>query len=225
VSAANGENLPTRARKWFGGLGRAQKVLAASATLVITVGGMASSATAVLDLGGRMGIAVLASDSAPDTTVSESKGVRVTKVIPGSPADRAGLEVGDVITAVDGKSVEDVDDFREAMGKADGDEPVKVTVPNRKGPQPVSIEPRSGKGDDLGIRVPVNDPVPEEGDPRTPDGKPDGPQEPDDEPDGPQPQGLKNAEPTYAPARVPESKAPEPPSGADASVEQYSAED
>lgn len=176
---------------------------------------MASVVTTVLDLGGRMGIAVLASDSAPDTTVSESEGMRVTKVIPGSPADRAGLEVGDVITAVDGKSVEDVDDFREAMGKADGDEPVKVTVPNRKGPQPVSIEPRSGKGDDLGIRVPVNDPVPEEGDPRTPDGKP----------DGPQPQGLKNAEPTYAPARVPESKAPEPPSGADASVEQYSAED
>jgi serine protease Do len=39
-------------------------------------------------------------------------GVVVNRVYPGGPADRAGLKAGDIILAVDGRAVEDVDAFR-----------------------------------------------------------------------------------------------------------------
>ncbi|MFN4124212.1 DegQ family serine endoprotease [Pannonibacter indicus] len=39
------------------------------------------------------------------------RGVLVTKVFPGSPADKAGLKVGDLVTAVDGAEVLDPDSF------------------------------------------------------------------------------------------------------------------
>jgi len=49
-------------------------------------------------------------------------GVRITQVVPGSPADDAGLERDDVITAVDGRSVKTVDDVRGALeDKSPGD--------------------------------------------------------------------------------------------------------
>jgi hypothetical protein len=46
------------------------------------------------------------------------EGIRVTEVIPGSPADRAGVEVQDVVTNVNGEAIEDVDDFADALKHA-----------------------------------------------------------------------------------------------------------
>lgn len=48
-------------------------------------------------------------------------GVAISTVVPGSPASKAGLKVGDVITAVNGNSIEDVNSFRlEIAGFAPG---------------------------------------------------------------------------------------------------------
>jgi hypothetical protein len=55
MSASGGPS--SRVREWYGRLGRVPKALAALATLVITIGGVASGVTAVLDLGGRLGTA------------------------------------------------------------------------------------------------------------------------------------------------------------------------
>ena len=44
-----------------------------------------------------------------DTSGSSSKGARVVSVVSGGPADKAGIKVGDVITEVDSKSIQDVD--------------------------------------------------------------------------------------------------------------------
>jgi serine protease Do len=44
-----------------------------------------------------------------------SHGVAVAQVTPNSPAEKAGLKVGDVITAINGDSVEDVNSFRLAV--------------------------------------------------------------------------------------------------------------
>ena len=60
------------------------------------------------------------------TNTSRSNGLPygcyIVAVEAGSAADNAGLEVGDVITAVDGKTVQDVDDFGSALsGKRAGD--------------------------------------------------------------------------------------------------------
>ncbi len=66
------------------------------------------------------------------TNTSRSNGLPygcyIVAVEPGSAADNAGLEDGDVITAVDGTSVRDVDDFGAALnGKKAGDS-ITLTV-------------------------------------------------------------------------------------------------
>ena len=49
------------------------------------------------------------------------KGVAIAQVEPGTPAERAGLQVGDVITAVNGSPVSDVNQFRlQVAGMAPG---------------------------------------------------------------------------------------------------------
>jgi len=159
----NGGNLPSRAREWFGKLGRAQKVLAASATLVITVGGVASGITAVLDLGGRISAASPAPSDAPATALPVAEGVRVTEVIPGSPADRAGLEVGDIITDVGGKSVEDVDDLRKALGEVSDGESVLVSVVRGSDRKSVSVKPGPIEGTRQRVGVGTQDIAPETG--------------------------------------------------------------
>jgi carboxyl-terminal processing protease len=66
-------------------------------------------------------------------TVSEAKrGLRVESVFDGSPAERAGIEVGDTIVSVDGRSIADLDsDAATALIK--GPEGTEVTIGVRDG--------------------------------------------------------------------------------------------
>jgi S1-C subfamily serine protease len=48
-------------------------------------------------------------------------GVLVSRVLDGAPADRAGIRVGDLITAVDGHKVVSAVDIRQALADKDGD--------------------------------------------------------------------------------------------------------
>jgi membrane-associated protease RseP (regulator of RpoE activity) len=59
----------------------------------------------------------------------KGKGVLVTEVVDDTPAEKAGLKAGDVITRVDGKIVEDSGDLRSALREAEGE--VSVTVVRR----------------------------------------------------------------------------------------------
>lgn len=161
--STNDGNLPSRAREWFGRLGRAQKVLAASATLVITVGGVASGVTAVLDLGDRLGATGPAPNGDTATAHPATEGALVTEVIPGSPADRAGLEVGDVITDVGGESVEDVDDLRKALGEVDDGESVLVSVARGPERESVLVKPGPIEGTSRSVGIEAEDALPEDG--------------------------------------------------------------
>ena len=68
----------------------------------------------------------------------QGAGVRVDMVVPGSPADKAGLQAGDVITSIDGAEVADLAAFSELLkGFAPGDH-MKV-VAQRDG-KPVELE-------------------------------------------------------------------------------------
>ena len=49
----------------------------------------------------------------------KTKGVLVNDVVPGSPADKAGLKVGDVITAFNGKPVVSLPAFRLNVAASD----------------------------------------------------------------------------------------------------------
>jgi len=61
----------------------------------------------------------------------DGDGVAIEHVAPGSPADDAGLEAGDVIRAIDGTDVQDVEDLRSAIEeKGAGDEVTLSVVKN-----------------------------------------------------------------------------------------------
>lgn len=160
-SGDNGTNLSTRARAWFERLSRLKKVLATSAALVITVGGVASATTSVLDLGGRLG-----ADRSETPRVSPIRtsvqsmervreGVRVTEVIPGSSAARAGVEVQDVVTDIDGKGIEDVDDFEDALNHAQPGQTLLLSIvrDSRRESVPVKLKPIEGTELLLGART------------------------------------------------------------------------
>jgi serine protease Do len=75
------------------------------------------------ELYGKLGLEVesLESDVARRFGYDDLEGVLVTEVEQGSPAWRAGLQPGHVITSVDRKPVENVKDFKVALSKADGE--------------------------------------------------------------------------------------------------------
>ena len=60
--------------------------------------------------------------------VKVDKGALVTDVVPGSAADDGGLEVGDVITKVDGKSISAAPDVRESIISHEPGDKAKVEV-------------------------------------------------------------------------------------------------
>lgn len=55
-------------------------------------------------------------------------GARIVRVASGSPADEAGLEVGDVITEIDGTTVDDAASLAAAVQERDAGDEVSVTV-------------------------------------------------------------------------------------------------
>ena len=60
----------------------------------------------------------LSRDMAQQFGYQPGTGVIVSAVVPGSPADDAGVEPGDLITAVNGQAVTSVDQFRKAVSEA-----------------------------------------------------------------------------------------------------------
>ncbi len=71
---------------------------------------------------GRLGVRVeeLSADMASALGSSGTRGALVMEVIKDTPAERAGLKAGDIITEIDGKPVYDGDDVRGALPKDAG---------------------------------------------------------------------------------------------------------
>lgn len=51
----------------------------------------------------------------------QGAGILVSRIVPGSPAETGGIEIGDLIVAVDGDTVEDVEDIRKALRNKQGE--------------------------------------------------------------------------------------------------------
>jgi len=60
--------------------------------------------------------------------VPEDSGVMVSKVDAGSPADKAGIKVGDIVTSLDGKPVGTTFDMRQRIRAADDGAPATLEV-------------------------------------------------------------------------------------------------
>ena len=59
---------------------------------------------------------------------SSSSGAQITTVVSGSPADKAGLKAGDVITSIDGNAITTADDLTAEVGAHQPSDVVTVTV-------------------------------------------------------------------------------------------------
>jgi Do/DeqQ family serine protease len=79
---------------------------------------------------GQLGVRVrrVDSDMAQSLGMSETKGVIVNLVVPGSGAERAGIRQGDVITALDGGAVNDDNAFRNHIASTAPGTEVTLTV-------------------------------------------------------------------------------------------------
>lgn len=60
--------------------------------------------------------------------VEQQGGALVSRVMPGGPADQAGIRAGDVVTAVDGKNVEEGRDLLRHVLAADVGETIEMTI-------------------------------------------------------------------------------------------------
>jgi serine protease Do len=73
--------------------------------------------------------------------VTDGKGVLVTSVAEDSPAAKAGIKAGDVITAIDGEKIEGAGDLSRAINqKKDGD--VTLTIVRDKRQQTIKVTPK-----------------------------------------------------------------------------------
>src|ERR1051326_6872533 len=79
---------------------------------------------------GQLGIVVrrVDSDMAESLGMSETKGIIVNSVAPGSAAERAGIRQGDVIIALDGSPVNEVNAFRNHIASSGPGAQVTLTI-------------------------------------------------------------------------------------------------
>ena len=90
---------------------------------------------------GRIGvqIAPVTKDVAESIGLGKAQGVLVRGVEEGSPAEKAGLEAGDIITRFDGKPIEKPADLPRAVGNTKPGSKVGITVFRRGGHKELSI--------------------------------------------------------------------------------------
>ncbi|MBP2299934.1 Do family serine endopeptidase [Azospirillum picis] len=90
---------------------------------------------------GRLGIAIqdLTPDLAESLNLNGDEGALIAKVEQGSPADSSGLRSGDVVVAVDGRSVRSATDFRNRIGLLRVGTPVQLTVVRSGGQKSLTV--------------------------------------------------------------------------------------
>lgn len=70
----------------------------------------------------------ITSSLADAMNLKSDKGAVVTTIIPASPADLAGLKIGDIILALDDKSIRSSEQMRDTLGLMRPGTPIKITV-------------------------------------------------------------------------------------------------
>ncbi|MCD6336865.1 MAG: Do family serine endopeptidase [Candidatus Marinimicrobia bacterium] len=72
-------------------------------------------------------------DIAQEYGLDFKKGVVVVKVVPGSEAQRKGLRVGDRIVTLEGKNINDMDDYKNAFNKIEKNQTVLILIETKNG--------------------------------------------------------------------------------------------
>src|SRR5690606_7063880 len=71
--------------------------------------------------------------------VEADEGAFITEVVPGSAAARGGIEVGDVITEIDGREVDSAGDVRRIVLDHDAGDEVEITLERRGEERTVTV--------------------------------------------------------------------------------------
>jgi serine protease Do len=71
--------------------------------------------------------------------LDSANGAVLTSIEPGTPAEKAGLQAGDVITAVNGEAISDSNSLRLRISRSAPGSPVRLTVQRAEGPKEVTV--------------------------------------------------------------------------------------
>ncbi len=80
-------------------------------------------------------------DEELDINVGEDQGVVIVRVLPGTPAETAGLKQGDLITKIGGNVVENVTDVQSQVESGGIDKELEVSIIRAGKPQNISVKP------------------------------------------------------------------------------------
>ncbi len=108
----------------------------------------------------RMGVTIqpVTADIARSLNLPSVKGAIVNGVEPGSPADRAGLETGDVITKFNGQAVESGNDLRNLVASTAPGSKATVTIVRQGRTQDVAVQLANARRDADGPRARSGEP-------------------------------------------------------------------
>jgi len=81
--------------------------------------------------------------SVPDMSAPDTKGLRLSGIRPGSPADSVGLKAGDVVVEFGGKEVTDLQSYSDALYSHQPGEQVDIVV--LRGGERVKLRVRLGR--------------------------------------------------------------------------------
>jgi len=90
---------------------------------------------------GKLGVGIqdLTPDLAEALKLGELRGAVIANIEPGSPAERAGLQVGDVVTTVDGRPVHGATDLRNRIGLTPAGTTIRLAIKRGDAEQTVSV--------------------------------------------------------------------------------------
>lgn len=91
--------------------------------------------------GSFLGVAIqeIDSDRAKELKLPEESGVEVTRIAPDSPAEKAGLKTGDVLTQYNGQRVEGMDQFSRMVRETPAGRDVKIGIVRNGAPQAITV--------------------------------------------------------------------------------------
>jgi regulator of sigma E protease len=118
---------------------------------LVALSKVGSGSTVKMDIdesGARRAIEVPVKDVSDPSRILGYAPIRpiIDQVAPGTPADRAGLREGDVITAVNGNKIEYWEQFRQATHSSNG-QPMTLDVTRQGQPVHLTVTPKKGAAD------------------------------------------------------------------------------
>jgi serine protease Do len=87
-----------------------------------------------------VGIQEIDSNRAKELKLPDEAGVEVTRIAPDSPAEKAGIRIGDVVTQYNGQRVEGMDQFSRMVRETPAGREVKIAIIRNGAPQAITAK-------------------------------------------------------------------------------------